>query len=51
VHNIPSYAGGSDLWGKEKSAPFRKPATDDGLLEVVATYSPVHSLKIMAVQP
>mmetsp|Transcript_8359 Transcript_8359/g.20346 ORF Transcript_8359/g.20346 Transcript_8359/m.20346 type:complete len:495 (-) Transcript_8359:39-1523(-) len=48
VHNIPSYAGGSDLWGKEKSAPFRKPATDDGLLEVVATYSPVHSLKIMA---
>uniref|UniRef100_A0A7S4PPD8 Diacylglycerol kinase n=1 Tax=Guillardia theta TaxID=55529 RepID=A0A7S4PPD8_GUITH len=42
VINIPSFSGGADLWGKSSSGNFQKPQTDDGLLEIVGTYNPLH---------
>lgn len=49
VINIPSYSGGTDLWGKAPSAsPLKKPATDDQMLELVGTYGPLYQGTIMA---
>jgi hypothetical protein len=42
-------SGGADLWGKQAAEePLKAPATDDGLLEIVGTTNPIHSLGIMA---
>lgn len=43
VLNLPSYAGGADLWGRaEEKDKFSTPAIDDGLLEVVALTGSLH---------
>ena len=48
VINIPSYSGGANLWGTAPTeAPFHKPQTDDGMLEVVGMCGPFHSLLTM----
>lgn len=42
VLNLPSYAGGSDLWGRGPPSRWREQTVDDGVLEVVAIDSTAH---------
>ena len=49
VVNIPSWAGGTDLWNFRRSDEkkgWKKNEFDDGMLEVVALKSAVHAARI-----
>ena len=47
ILNIPSYAGGCDLWGKTRQdSGYQKPSMSDGLLEVVGIRGTFHMAKI-----
>ena len=47
VLNIPSYAGGCDLWGKTRQdSVYRRPSMSDGSLEVVGIKGTFHMAKI-----
>ncbi|KAJ9525409.1 hypothetical protein QJQ45_003187 [Haematococcus lacustris] len=51
VLNLQSYAGGRNLWGPSSPSgdkTFKQPSYNDGLLEVVALTSGLHSAAVMA---
>ncbi|KAL6765054.1 ATP-NAD kinase-like domain-containing protein [Haematococcus lacustris] len=51
VLNLQSYAGGRNLWGPSSpngDKTFKQPSYNDGLLEVVALTSGLHSAAVMA---
>ena len=46
VQNIPSYAGGTDLWTSKKSKRFQKQSMSDGLVEVIGVTGSFHMGRI-----
>jgi len=48
VLNLPTYAGGMNLWGTTKDARFYVPSMADGLLEVIGMKSAAHFARVKA---
>ena len=46
VQNIPSYAGGTDLWTSKRSRRFQSQSMSDGLLEVIGVSGSFHMGRI-----
>eukprot|EP01087_Luapelamoeba_hula_P010519 TRINITY_DN2786_c0_g1_i1.p1 TRINITY_DN2786_c0_g1~~TRINITY_DN2786_c0_g1_i1.p1 ORF type:complete len:606 (-),score=77.25 TRINITY_DN2786_c0_g1_i1:81-1898(-) len=48
VLNLPSYAGGMNLWGTDRDHRYNMVSVNDGLIEVIGVHSPLHLARVSA---